>query len=76
VHWTRGNIHTNGAHKNNDNNTMLMFIGLKKTAQKQTPQEENDARKDKEFCSQKRYFNVSNENVRTLKYFGLKTSAM
>jgi hypothetical protein len=43
-----GNIHTNGAHKNNDNTTQIL-IGLNKTTQKtRTPQEESSVRKDKE----------------------------
>jgi uncharacterized protein YccT (UPF0319 family) len=46
-------MHTNGAHNNNNNNTMPMFRGLNKATQKtQTPQEEKSTGKDKELCSQ------------------------
>jgi hypothetical protein len=45
----RGNIHTNGAHKNNDNHTTPIFIGLHKTTQKtRTPQEDDRATEGKE----------------------------
>jgi hypothetical protein len=46
----RGNIFTNGAHKNNkDKSTTAMFTGLNKVTQKtRTPQEEVSERKDKE----------------------------
>lgn len=48
-----GNTDTVGAHKNNDNNTISIFTGLHKTAQKTRPaQEESSASKDKERCSQ------------------------
>jgi hypothetical protein len=47
---------TNGEHKNNDN-TILIFIGLNKTTQKISMlQEENSTRKDKELCSQTNIF--------------------
>jgi hypothetical protein len=47
-------MHTSGAHKNNNDNTMPIFIGLNKTTTKKarSPQEGNSTRKDKELCSQ------------------------
>jgi hypothetical protein len=45
----RGNIPTNGAHKNNNYNTTPRLIALNKTTQKtRTTQEETSAREDKE----------------------------
>jgi hypothetical protein len=52
----RGNLHTNGAHKNNNDNTTLIFIGLHTTQKTQTSQEEGSARKDKERSSQANLF--------------------
>jgi hypothetical protein len=65
----RGNIHTNGAYKNSNDNTTPIAIGLNKTTQKtRTSQEEGSARKDKERCVKQMYLNVSDENM-TLEYF-------
>jgi hypothetical protein len=58
IYSTSGNIHTNGALKNNnDNNTIPIFKGLNKTTQKTwTLQGEGGTGKDKELCSHTNVF--------------------
>jgi hypothetical protein len=59
-------MHTNGAHKNNDNTTPI-FIGLNNTAQKARTAQE----KFKIDVLKQMYFNVNNENAVTLEYVNL-----
>jgi hypothetical protein len=56
-------LHTNGAHKNNnDNTTTLMFTGLNKTTQKTwTLQEEIRAGKEKSYVLKQMYFGVNDK---------------
>jgi hypothetical protein len=44
----RRNMHTNGAHGNNKDNTTPLFIGLRKATQETRTSHEDSARKDKE----------------------------
>jgi hypothetical protein len=60
-------MHTNGAHKNNDNTTTPLFIGLNKTTQKtRTAQERFNIDVLKQM-----YFNVNDLNAITLEYVNL-----
>jgi hypothetical protein len=70
--------HTNGAHKNNnDNNTTPIFIGLNKTTQKtRTPQEEGMQIKIRSDVLKHMYFNVKEGNVVALEYFNLRANAV
>jgi hypothetical protein len=60
-HSTRAlhaNIHTNGTHKNNNNNITLTFIGLHNTTQRTLMQnEEGSASKDKSNVLKQTSFN-------------------
>jgi hypothetical protein len=69
LHW---NIHTNGAHKNNNNNITPIFMGLNKTTQKTQTQEE----KLKSGVLKQMYFNVNDGDAITLEYFNLRTNAV
>jgi hypothetical protein len=72
-----GNIYTNGAHKNNnDNNTTPIFRGLHKTTQKNRRRNRKVAQeKIKSDVLRQMYLNVNNENAITLDYFNLRTNA-
>jgi hypothetical protein len=77
IHWTSGDVHTNEAHKNNDNNTAPMFIGLNKTIQNHRRRKRKMTwERIKGSVLKQMYFSVNDENARALKYFGLRTSAV
>jgi hypothetical protein len=71
VHSTSGSVHTNEAHKNNnDNRTTQTHIGLNKTTQKtRKPQEENSEGKDKELCSQRNLFYCERRKCNNIKIY-------
>jgi hypothetical protein len=60
-------MHTNGTHKNNDNTTMPMLIGLNKTTRNTDAQKKNSAGKDKELCSQTNIFQREQRKFKSIK---------
>jgi hypothetical protein len=69
-------VHTNVAHKNNNNNTTPMFVGLNNTKKTRMPQEKKKAQERiKSYVLKQMYFSLD-KNAIALKYYDLRTSAV
>jgi hypothetical protein len=87
THLSSGNKHTKGAHKNNDNNTALIFIGLNKTTQghkhtlyitenMDTAKRKSHKKRQRVHVLKQMYLNVKEKNAITLEYFNLRAKAV